>query len=172
MPEHPLGRGRPGTADEPGEPGGSAESQSGTAADPDELGTALSRRLERLFATILPPSPDGRPHSNADIAERATAAGYPISESYVYQMRRGPRNPTLRALQALAAAFGVPVQYFVDDEFAAKIEADLPLLAALREPAIREMVLLLDGLSAPTLAALAQFASTARRWEGLPDPEQ
>lgn len=172
MAERPLGRDRPEPADEPGEPAGSAGSLSATAADPDELGTALSRRLETLFATILPSSPDGRPHSNADIAERATAAGYPISESYVYQLRRGPRNPTLRALQALAAAFGVPVQYFVDDEFATEIEADLPVLAALREPAIREMVLLLGGLSAPTLAALTQFALTARQWEGLPDPEQ
>ena len=34
------------------------------------------------------------------------------------------------------------------------------------------MVLLLGGLSAPTLAALTQFALTARRWENLPDPEQ
>lgn len=128
----------------------------------------VSARLERLFATVLPPSPDGRTYSNADVAARATEAGYPISESYVYQLRRDPdRNPTMRALQALAAAFGVPVRYFVDDTFAEQIDADLPVLAALRDPAVRELALVAAGLSATTVQALTRLAVLARRAEGL-----
>lgn len=162
-----------GDSPTPGPSGGAGQTEARGEPGEEQGAGPLSTRLERLFATILPPSPDRRPYSNADIAERATAAGHPISESYVYQLRRGPdRNPTLRALHALAAAFGVPVRYFVDDdELAVQIEADLPVLAALRDPAMREMVLVLGGLSAPTLAALTQIALTARRWEGLPDPE-
>ncbi|WP_234027743.1 hypothetical protein [Pseudonocardia dioxanivorans] len=132
---------------------------------------SVPEKVERLFATVKPAGGLGREYTHPEIAERAAAAGYAISPSYVWQLRHNPeKRPTMRSLEALAAAFDVPVAYFLDDDAAIALRDDLALLAALRDPAVRDLAIRAYGLSAETVAALATFADRAREWEGLGPP--
>ena len=96
----------------------------------------MPQKLDRLFDTVRPPNGYGRTYSYAEVAALAEANGGPsISPSYVHALRNDPaRRPTRDALQSLAAAFGVSVVYFFDDEIADRLDADLELLVAMRDP--------------------------------------
>src|ERR671939_1124438 len=108
----------------------------------------LAEKLERLFKTVRPR--DGGEFTFEEVAEGIRRRGGPtISATYVWQLRKGLRdNPTKKHLEALADFFGVSPAYFFDDEAAARIDAELELLAALREAPVRQVALRASGLSA------------------------
>ena len=85
----------------------------------------LAERLNRLFAMVR--ARGGREYSNEQVAvEIGRVQGVVISQSYIWQLRKGKKdNPTLRHLQALADFFGVPAAYFFDDAVAARVDAQL-----------------------------------------------
>lgn len=149
-------------------PAGSTPTRAGGAAH--SRSPTVPELVERLFATVKPAGGLGREYTHPEIAERAAAAGYSISPSHVWQLRHnGAKNPTIRALEAIAAAFGMPLAYFFVDD--APLREDLALLAALHDPAVRDLAIRAHGLSAETVAALATFADRAREWEGIGAPE-
>jgi transcriptional regulator with XRE-family HTH domain len=94
---------------------------------------------------------------------------YEITHSYISLLRNGERdNPTLKHLEALAAFFRVPVTYFfADDEAARRIEDQARLLAALADPAVREVAFRAVGLSADSLETITEVMRQVRRLEGL-----
>ncbi|MGI5126416.1 helix-turn-helix domain-containing protein [Pseudonocardia sp. CA-107938] len=149
----------------------------GSPRPPDAPGAARSPRrrtlpekIEYLFTTVRPPGGMGRTYTVREIAQRAEAAGHAISHSHIHQLRRDPsRSPTVRALEALAAGFGVSVAYFFNDETAARIEEDLELIAALRDGLVRDVALHAAGLSEASLSSIMQMIDRAREWEGLGD---
>ena len=149
-------------------PAGLAPARAGGAAR--SRSPNVPELVERLFATVKPAGGLGREYTHPEIADRAAAAGYSISPSHVWQLRHNEaKNPTIRALEALAAAFGMPLAYFFVD--AAPLREDLALLAALHDPAVRDLAIRAHGLSAETIAALATCADRAREWEGIGDPD-
>jgi transcriptional regulator with XRE-family HTH domain len=100
----------------------------------------LAARVDKLFQAVR--RPDGREYSHREIAEAITAAGEPISHSYIGQLRAGDKdNPTLRHLRALARFFGVPVEYFTSDVVAAEVNRELDVLAALKELRVQTVAL-------------------------------
>ncbi|MDQ2707612.1 MAG: helix-turn-helix domain-containing protein [Actinomycetota bacterium] len=96
----------------------------------------LPDKLNHLFEAVRPR--DGRPYSNEHVATAVEqASGITISQSYIWQLRKGKKdNPTLKHLQALANFFGVPAAYFFDDEVTARVNQQLETLRA--EQACRE----------------------------------
>jgi len=131
----------------------------------------LAEKLNHLFETIHPP---GRPEfSSEDVAEGIRARGGPtISATYIWQLRKGLRdNPTKKHLEALADFFGVTPAYFFDEEAAERIEAELKLLAALRDAPVRHVALRASGLSPQSLKAIAEMIDRVRELEGLDDEE-
>lgn len=87
----------------------------------------LGEKLNYLFANMR--ARDGKEFSNEHVAAAVRAAGVKISQSYIWQLRRGMKdNPTLRHLQALADFFGVPAAYFFDDKVAGRVEEQLELI--------------------------------------------
>ncbi|MEW1683185.1 helix-turn-helix domain-containing protein [Streptomyces sp. NPDC093594] len=96
---------------------------------PEEADISFADKLNRLFTTVRPdPSHE---YSNEQVASAIREGGVPISQSYIWQLRKGRKtNPTLRHLQALAKFFGVPAAYFVDDSTRARIEEQLLALVA------------------------------------------
>ncbi|MEV3860034.1 helix-turn-helix transcriptional regulator [Streptomyces sp. NPDC050095] len=95
---------------------------------------SLADRLNHLFLTVRPEA--GREFSNEHVAVSIRQRGVTISQSYIWQLRKGIKtNPTLKHLEALAEFFGVPVAYFVDDETSSRVEAQLELLAEARTTA-------------------------------------
>ena len=106
----------------------------------------------------------------SEVIEWREAGGPTISATYVWQLRKGIRdNPTKAHLEALAAFFGVAPSYFFDEESAERIEAELDLLAAMRDPAVRSIALRVSDLSTGSIRAILGMVEQARRMEGLTD---
>jgi transcriptional regulator with XRE-family HTH domain len=127
----------------------------------------LAAKLDRLFRTVVPRG--GGEFSFEEVAEAIRAKGGPtISATYIWQLRKGVRdNPTKRHLEALAGFFGVPPAYFFDSAAAARIDAELALLTALRDAPVRQIALRANGLSAKSLTAIAEMVDRVRELEGL-----
>jgi transcriptional regulator with XRE-family HTH domain len=85
---------------------------------------ALAGKLNHLFANAT--ARGGQEFSNEQVAAAIVATGVTISQSYIWQLRKGKKdNPTFKHLQALAAFFGVPVSYFFDDEVTDRVDQQL-----------------------------------------------
>ncbi|OZM73072.1 hypothetical protein CFN78_12710 [Amycolatopsis antarctica] len=94
-------------------------------------GEDLAGRLNHLFTAVR--RPDGREYSNEQVAQAAAEQGVTISQSYIWQLRKGRKsNPTLKHLQALGEFFGVPPAYFFDDGVAGRIDEQIERLAGER----------------------------------------
>jgi transcriptional regulator with XRE-family HTH domain len=127
----------------------------------------LADKLNHLFATVHPPKGE---YTHEQVATAIEQAGGPtISATYVWQLRKGLRdNPTKHHLEALAGFFGVPPAYFFDDETAARVDEQLDLLAAIRDPLVRDLARKASGLSPETLKTVLDMVERARELEGLP----
>ena len=128
----------------------------------------LAEQLDRLFGTLRAP---GRArYSYRAVADAIQAHGGPtLSASYLWQLHKGLKdNPTKRQLEGLAAFFGVPPDYFFDDEAAARLDAELALVAALRDAGVRQIALRAAGLSPRSLTVIAGLLDHLRQLEGLP----
>ncbi len=128
----------------------------------------LGERVDYLFRTVHP-----RGRGEDSFEEVATAirerGGPTVSASYLWMLRKGLRdNPTKKHLEALADHFGVPPAYFFDDEQARRIDAQLELLAAVRDSGVEGLALRAAGLSSAGLGAAGDVIDLIRRAEGLP----
>ena len=75
----------------------------------------------------------------------------------------------MKHVEGLAAFFGVPVNYFFNDDVATRVDTELDMIVALRETPIRHIALRASGLSPESLSAIAEMIEHVRRLEGLPD---
>jgi transcriptional regulator with XRE-family HTH domain len=132
----------------------------------------LAQKLDSLFRTVHPAARGE--YSFEEVARAIQARGGPtISATYLWQLRKGLRdNPTKKHLEALADFFGVSPAYFFDDEVTARIDAELALLATLRDASVRQLALRAAGLSPESLRTIAEMIERVRQLEGLPDPER
>lgn len=133
---------------------------------------SLAAKLDRLFKTVHPA--DRGEYSYEEVANALKErGGSTVSATYLWQLRKGLRdNPTKRHLEALADFFGVTPAYFFDEEAAERIDAELELLAALRDASVRGVALRAAGLSPDTLQAIRGIIEQARRLEGLGDGDE
>jgi transcriptional regulator with XRE-family HTH domain len=136
---------------------------------PEARGTSLADKLNRLFATVHPP---GRgPYSNREVETAIRAAGGSISEQYLWLLRNGRKdNPTIKHIEALARFFDVPVAYFFDDSVAERYDAELRLLAALRDAQVRRIALRAMSVTPEALSSVAEILEQLpkRRAAGSP----
>ncbi len=137
-------------------------------ADAPSPRRSVAEKLEHLFHSVRGPRGE---YSLEEVAEGIRDRGGPtISASYIWQLRKGVKdNPTKKHMEALADFFGVPAAYFFDDDAAARIEAELSMLAALRDAGVRRVALRAAGLSPRSLAAIQTIIESARDVEGLAD---
>ena len=125
----------------------------------------LAERLDYLFRTVHPANRGE--YSLQEVADSSSPSGGPtISANYLWLLRKGLRdNPTKKHLEALAAFFGVSPLYFFDDEVAARTDAQLDLLVALRDAGVRNLALRAASLSPETLRAITEMVERARQIE-------
>ncbi|MYT19764.1 XRE family transcriptional regulator [Streptomyces sp. SID7760] len=137
---------------------------------PSPAPKSLAEKLEHLFAHT---APAGRgPYSVEEVARAITAERIPISGSYIWLLRKGQRdNPTLRHLEGLAQFFGVPPAYFFDDRVTDAVDAELRLLAALRDAKVQHVALRTAGLSEKSLKSITEMIERVRELEGLGDAD-
>ncbi len=129
---------------------------------------SLAEKIDHLFATVHPASGQ---YTHQQVADAIREGGGPtISATYLWQLRYGRRdNPTMQHIEALSRFFGVPATYFFDDEVTEQVNAQLELVAALRDEQVRGLLLRTSGLSPQGLKALSDMADHVRKIEGLPD---
>jgi transcriptional regulator with XRE-family HTH domain len=150
---------------------------------------SLADRLDHLFREI---HPAGRgPFSYHEVAqairEQAGPDGPTVSHGTLQQIRTGAKtNPTVKTLEAIAAFFGVPTAYFLDDTVADKVDARVRELKAgraaslpeqeseeladmLADRNVRAVAFRLAGLSPRALKGLRSIIDQVREVEGLPD---
>jgi transcriptional regulator with XRE-family HTH domain len=97
-----------------------------------ERGRDFADKLNHLFAVTK--SPEGDEYSNDFAADSITVAGTKISGTYIWQLRKRKRdNPTIKHVEGLAKFFGVPVNYFFDDDVTDRVDQQLHELAAEQE---------------------------------------
>ena len=133
----------------------------------------LAEKLEYLFRTVR--ESGRREYSNEEVsAAIARDQGETISASYIWYLRTGQRdNPTFKHLNALAKFFGVPPAYFFDDETSNAVEAELALLAAMKDAGVRDVALRAAGLSPESLDTISDVITRVRQLEGLqPRPRE
>lgn len=133
--------------------------------EPDPARTTLAGKLDKLFTVIR--RPGGEQHSYEEVARTCREmTGETFSATYLWQLRTGRRdNPTKRHLEALSAFFQVPPAYFFDDQQSATIEAELELLGALRNTAVRRVALRAVNLSPEGLGTVGDIIDAIHRRE-------
>ncbi len=138
---------------------------SGQAAAPpgtgDDTADALAARLDALFHTVR--DPIGKPYTYARVAAALQAAGCPVSNSYLSQLRSGVRsNPSEQLLAALSAFFGVPLDYFYGGVEPVAASGDRPLLTGLCNEGLRKLLDLAADLSDESQELLTALAERLR----------
>jgi transcriptional regulator with XRE-family HTH domain len=102
---------------------------------------SIAEKLDRLFRQVRPAG-RAEPSYMAVAEAIRTQQGVQISHTYIWQLRTGRRdNPTVQHLSALAAYFGVPVAYFLDDEQTRRVDAQLDLLRSISDAGVTEIAL-------------------------------
>ncbi|TQF04151.1 helix-turn-helix transcriptional regulator [Kitasatospora acidiphila] len=155
---------------------------------------SLAEKLDHLFQVIHPA--DRGPFSYHEVAqairEQAGPDGPTVSHGTLQQIRTGAKtNPTVKTLEAIAAFFGVPAAYFLDDTVADRVDVRLRELKAaaenrpvrraataprrdeladvLADSDIRAVAFRLAGLSPRALKGLRAIVDQVRAVEGLPE---
>ncbi len=132
----------------------------------------LADKLDHLFHTVHPRNRGE--YSLEEVAQGIRQRSGPtISANYLWLLRKGLRdNPTKKHMEALSDWFGVSPAYFFDDEVAARVDAQLDLLAALRDAEVRQLALRASALSPESLRAIADMVERARQIERVPAVER
>jgi transcriptional regulator with XRE-family HTH domain len=135
-------------------------------ADEQAKTPSLADKLDHLFSVVHPAKGE---YTYDHVSKAIKSRGGPtVSAAYIWQLRKGVRdNPTKRHLEALADFFGVPPSYFFDEDDARRVDAELELLAAMRDAGVRQVALRATGLSPQSLAAITAMIEHARQLEGL-----
>jgi len=130
----------------------------------------LAEKLDYLFKTVKVTGPDGvrREYKYQEVEQALRERDYDISGSYLQYLRTGKRdNPTKKHLEALAAFFGVPAAYFLDDDDRLGVEQDLELLTALQDAGVRSIALRAADLTPVSRELLSQILDTMRTIGGV-----
>jgi transcriptional regulator with XRE-family HTH domain len=148
----------------------SHDERGAAVTDDDAPASSLADRLGRLFATVHPPNRG--PYTDREVADAINEkyGEKRIDRSYVWMLRTGQRdNPTKKHLEALAEFFSVPASYFFDDAAAARIDAELELIAAFRDNGVRRVALRVAGLDDDAREAVVAMIDVIQKMRGHGD---
>ncbi|MGW3557693.1 Secondary metabolite protein [Streptomyces sp. NPDC000963] len=133
---------------------------------------SFAELLDQLFRTVRPKGRDSYTYMEVSKGIRDTS-GVAISASAIQQLRTGTnKNPKMETIRALAGFFGVEPSYFFDEGEAERQQAEIRVLAAMRDRGVRRIALRANGLSVGSLDMLASVIDQARRLEGMPESEE
>lgn len=124
----------------------------------------FSSRLMRLIETVHPA--DRGPYSYREIARALTDQGVKMSTTTVHQLATGQRKePKMRDVQGLAAFFGVPVDYFLDEQTAARVDEQIANIKLAADEQATDLALRTVSLSDSDRAAVANLIAALEEHE-------
>jgi transcriptional regulator with XRE-family HTH domain len=127
----------------------------------------IDLRLKDLIAAVYP-DPRTRPGFAKLAKEIQEKTGGSISGTYLWELATGKKwNVTLEQLDVLAEFFGVPPEYFLNDQVAERVRSQLRLAMALRDAKVRSIALRADGLSTEALKSISEMVDEARKKQQL-----
>ncbi len=137
---------------------------------------SLAEKLTWLFVNVR--RPGGRKHTPQEVADFVVErTGARCSREYITYLRSGANNnPTMRVIEAVAAFFDISPAYFVDDEAAQQIQAQLELAVAMRDGDVRAVALravttaLAEGRTTIPVEGLREVHDLIRRLSGASAP--
>lgn len=137
---------------------------------------SLAEKLTWLFANVR--RPNGRKHTPQEVADFVVErTGGRCSREYITYLRSGANNnPTMRVIEAIAAFFDISPAYFVDDEAAREIQAQLDLAVAMRDEGVRAVLLravhtaLAEGRTSIPVEGLREVHDLIRQLSGASAP--
>ncbi|MFB6629257.1 hypothetical protein ACFCWY_05150 [Streptomyces sp. NPDC056362] len=144
----------------------------GESAHGDEVRPLLRKFDQRLTELIHAVYPDEqqRPGYARLAREIRAATGGSISGTYLWELATGKkRNITLEQLDVLAQFFGVPPEYFLNEEVSQRVKAQLALATALRDTKVRSLAMRASGLSPASLDSLLTIVNETRKVQNLPE---
>ena len=119
----------------------------------------LASRLDRLFSQVRQDGA-GRRYTNDEVAAaiKAVNPDIRVSGAYLSMLRTGAkRNPSTELLAALARHFGVRPSYFLDDQPAEQLDAEIELARVVGNLGVRRLALRALELSPESLAAVTEI---------------
>ncbi len=91
----------------------------------------LAERIQHLYEVV--PQADGSPYTNDAVAAELAGLGISTSVAQIANLRSGRQaNPSAILLRGIAKVFGVPLEYFFDDDTETSVKDELEALVALR----------------------------------------
>ena len=100
--------------------------------------TILRDKLAYLIETVHPP--DRGPYSYREIAAGIAEHPGAMTAAHINQLVKGKQpHPRIDYVEALACFFGVPVQYFFDDDVTTRIEDQITQVSAWRDEEARHI---------------------------------
>ena len=134
---------------------------------PSSPGESIAARIDHLFR--IASGPDGVEPSYRQVSANILArTGVHVGVTTLHSLRTGAAaDPRMSTIEAIARYFGVPVNYFFDDEVTERVDAQLALLSALRDHRVQTIALRAHGLSKEALDMLNGVIEHARAAEGL-----
>ena len=129
--------------------------------------STLAQKLDALVRAVHEPARG--PYSTREIADAINRrhGEQVISHSTVANLLSGKQtNPTKMVLELLSEFFRVPVSYFFDDRTAAKLTAELELVAALRDAGVRDVALRLADLDDDARQAILTVIDALQKRQG------
>ncbi|MFF0223185.1 hypothetical protein [Streptomyces sp. NPDC004629] len=137
-----------------------------------QLAGKISERLTHLIAALYPDERTRPGYARLAKEIRETTGGK-LSGTYLWELATGKKhNVTVEQLGVLAEYFGVPPEYFFNEEVADRVNAQLRLATALRDAKVRSLALRAEGLSSETLDALLAMVDEARKLHRLPSVDE
>lgn len=127
----------------------------------------LAEKLDRCFITMHPA--DRGPWSVREVSAGVAELGVTVSPSYLWQLRTG-KSKRIRVdqLQALAKFFHIPMSYFVGDDVEVdRIDAQMAVVRAMRNPAVRDVALRASSLTPDGLRAVARIIEELGTVQGM-----
>lgn len=130
----------------------------------------LAEKIERCFITMHPA--DRGPFTLREVSEGMAKLGASASVGYLWNLRTGKQtNVGLDKIQALAKFFHISATYFLGDEKEVDdIDAQMAVVRAMRNPAVRDVALRAGELSPAGLRAIAAMLREVEMVQGLGPP--
>jgi transcriptional regulator with XRE-family HTH domain len=115
--------------------------------EPEQGTQSFGDKLAYLIETVHPP--DRGPYSYREIAARIAEHPGAMTAAHLHQLVKGKQpHPRIHHVEALASFFGVPVSYFFDDEFPARIDERVLRVGVCCDEQVRRIAELLVRLPA------------------------
>ncbi|GAB18902.1 hypothetical protein GOEFS_069_00280 [Gordonia effusa NBRC 100432] len=125
---------------------------------PTTASSDISNKLEHLFTVVR--NPDGSRIKQSEVVARAAAVGVEFSEGYLSHLRTGRvKSPSFKAVEGLAAAFGVDIEYFAVVE---------PTGGVLHDAGVERTAYRLAGLPSEDLDVINDMITAFRARRNLP----